>query len=270
MANLLIIDLLEESCYLMRSLLRGKGHSASIAISAEEARTKLDTGLFDALFVDLCEPNEENTGFVEYANEHAPNMPVIALTREEGEQALASLKLAASVSRPIRGARITNAVESALSKISSQSDEEKQTRLSVDYAVKLKIDGETLEARVTDLTAKGFAIDAGGSDFTEARINRLRELAGEGSVEATINPTKKETLKAVGRIAFVDRLKRFNGKMVGLVFEESDEATTAHLANLFQLPVAETSEGEASEGGQLAEIKQISDAKKGDLFSEAA
>jgi|GEM_PF-5222746 len=273
MANVLIIDLLEESCYLMRSLLRGKGHSASIAINADEARTKMNTGLFDALFVDLCEPNEENKGLVSEARAAFPELPVIGLTQEEGTSEITDLGLSAVVTRPIRGARITNAVDGALGQAASKQGETPAPRQTVDYAVTLEIDGQELSARVTDITLKGFAIDAGGADFTEDRLQQLRELDSEVTVIATINPTKKETLKATGKIAFVDRFKRFNGKMVGLVFEELDEALRTHLATLFQIPleaIAGGEQAESEEEGQLGTLFNLADAQASQRISEAA
>ena len=241
MANILIVDLLEESAYLLRSLLRGRGHAVSIAIAAAEAQAKLETGLFDTLVMDLCEVNKERIAIGRFANDTLPGLPLVALTTQKEEAKIEGIELFGKLYRPIQGARVNDVCDRAVRHALSLGARRTNSRISVDIPMTLQIGDISFNARATDLSARGFAIDADGEAFSDERLDQLVGMSSKERIKAVWNPKGGERCEATGRIAFVDRYRRYTGKMIGVVFEQvSDPAKgfVDHLLNPTPEPVA--------------------------------
>lgn len=240
MANVLIVDLLEASAYLVRSLLRGRGHAASIAVSAAEANAKLETGLFDTLVADLSDASAESLAIVQYANDLLPGLPVVALVRAETEGQISGVELFGKFSRPIRGTDVNKAVDRAVQHALGLGTRRKTPRVDVDFPLTIDIDGTKITARVSDLSPKGFAIDAGTEAAELTNGNHLELLAGGGRIRATMQPQKHPSFGVSGRVAFVDRGRRAGGRLIGVVFDSIDEGGTTYLNGLFAVPAEAT------------------------------
>lgn len=235
MANVLITDLLEESGYLLRSLLRGRGHAASIAITAPEANAKLETGLFDTLFIDLCEPTAEKLAIVQYANDLLPGMPCVALTTEAAEEKISGVEIFGKVYRPIRGSNINETTERAIQYALNLGKRRNLPRVDVDFPIELEIAGDSFTARATDISPKGIALDGSSEVFTKDRIIHLLENMEKESLSLNMKPRKKENYSAKGRIAFLDSERRYHGKMIGVIFEDVQEDTQAYVDSYFKI-----------------------------------
>ncbi|MCA8940077.1 MAG: PilZ domain-containing protein, partial [Planctomycetes bacterium] len=205
MANVLIVDLREESAYLVRSLLRGKGHASSIAISLPEARAKLETGLFDTLFVDLCEASQEAISIAAYANELLPGLPVVALCHNKTVDQIDGIDLFAKVMRPIKGAEITSKVERAIKHVLNLGVRRESPRVNVSVPIEINFGDDSFQARISDLSDRGFAIDADEEVLTQERLDRIVEGMAMNNLEGTAKLGRKEEVSLKGRIAFVDR-----------------------------------------------------------------
>lgn len=227
MANVLIVDVREESAYLVRSLLRGRGHASSIAISEAEARAKLETGLFDTLFIDLCDPTTATLGIAAYANELLPGLPVVALCHEKTEGKISGIQLFAKAFRPIRGFEITQNVDRAIANALNLGARRKCPRIDVSVPLEVSIGGDSFSARISDLSDRGFAIDADDDVMTQERLDAIVERMRDESLIGTAKLGRKETLDITGRIAFVDRARAHTGKMIGVVFENVNDETRA-------------------------------------------
>lgn len=253
MANILITDLLEESAYLLRSLLRGRGFAVSIAINPGEARAKLETGLFDTLVIDLCEPSEANLAIAAYANTLLPGLPVVALTREEEQAKIKGIELFGKIFRPIKGARVNDVVSRAAAHAQSLGTRRKNNRLEVDIPLSFEVAGERFDARVTDLSERGFAIDGPDELLTDERLNRISAFVGKDGVKATLMPAKGQKFEAQGRIAFVDRYRRYTGKMIGVIFNDLAADTKGYVDSLLNPPAPEAEAvAAAPAGGEAA------------------
>src|SRR5262245_25341707 len=82
MDNVLILDRERASGFLIKSILLGRGCNVSISPTLKDARAKLQTGLFDALVLDVGEPELEMP-LIKEAQDLLPGFPVVALFREE-------------------------------------------------------------------------------------------------------------------------------------------------------------------------------------------
>ncbi len=240
MANILVIDLLEESAYLLRSLIRAKGHAVSIAISEAESVAKLETGLFDVVVADLCEPTETNLGLCMHANNLLPGLPIVALTHEQEQDKIKGIEIFSKILRPIRGAQVNKAVEDAAQYAANLGARRQSNRIEVNIPLHVRIGGESVRARVTDLSQKGFALDAHDKKDPDLEsLNRLNEIAPKEVLDVEMQPSKGEKYKLRGRVAFVDPNRRFSGKMIGVVFEELEEETRHYIKTLFAGSVSE-------------------------------
>ncbi|MCK6440860.1 MAG: response regulator [Planctomycetes bacterium] len=234
MANILIADLLEASAYLIRSLLRGRGHAVSIAVSAEEARAKLETGLFDTLVVDLCEVSKENLSIAQFANDMLPGMPVVALTYKEEESEIRGIDIFGKIYRPIQGARVNAVVEQAIKHALNLGVRRTSPRISVDFPLNIEFGGKRFTARATDISDKGFAIDAEGETFTDDTLEAFAKKMSTERVQVDFMPRKGESYHASGRIAFVDKYRRYTGKMIGVMFEDVPAETRGYVDSLLK------------------------------------
>ena len=82
MDNILVVDRERSSGFLIKSILLGRGCGVSIAATLKDARLKLHTGLFDALVLDVAEPENE-LPLVEEAVALLPGFPIVALFRDD-------------------------------------------------------------------------------------------------------------------------------------------------------------------------------------------
>ncbi|MEM9704295.1 MAG: sigma 54-interacting transcriptional regulator, partial [Planctomycetota bacterium] len=64
----------------MAELLRERGHKADVASDLHEAKARLRDAPFDAVVCDVCLPDGDGFGFLEYAREKYPETAVLLLT----------------------------------------------------------------------------------------------------------------------------------------------------------------------------------------------
>ena len=232
MANILITDLYEESAYLVRSILRGVGHAVSIAITREDAESKLATGLFDTLVVDYCTVVAENLAVGRFANEMLPGMPLVALTRPELESKLASLAITSRFGRPIRGQRVKDAMALAMNALQKMAARRAVPRLHAALPVELVCDGVRFSSATIDLSARGMAVDATEVKLTPVEFETLEGHVRGGIVRAKLTVEPGRIIELAGRVAFVERHRSLSGRTVGVCFDKMDEQTEIALGLL--------------------------------------
>ncbi len=235
MANVLICDLFEASAYLVRSLLRGRGHAVSIATSAAEAAAKLETGLFDTLVVDLYTADDAAKAVVSHAQDLLPGLPVVGLTAEGNDSSLGGLGLFARFGRPIKGADVNRTVDRAVAHALGLGARRSSPRIDVDLPVTVELEDGKLEARLSDLSKRGFAIDA-GADANLLTSTAGTLLDGSNKLRVTFSPKGVGAFTVTGRVAFVDRSRKAGNRMIGVVFETLGEGGQEWLASQFAVP----------------------------------
>lgn len=220
MPHLLIADPEECSCFLMKSILLGKRYGVSISTRMEDARMKLETGLFDGMVVDFAGDSEEIGGLVKFANDLLPAMPVLALYRENAVPDLSDLRVFATLTKPIRVSAVCEAVRQAMGGVGSAPGSGKRAvRMAVDVAAGRM----ALRCRATDVSRKGLLIEAEPRDFTTlTRFHEFFSDPGHDRLTASLQ-VGTESLVVPASIAFAERTPDEKVKQIGLRFEEIPE-----------------------------------------------
>ncbi len=234
MANILITDLLEESAYLVRSLLRSAGHAVSISITPEDAEAKMSTGLFDLLLVDYYSVSDESLSVGKFANEMLPGLPVVALTRNENKSKLKGLQLTSQFTRPIRGREVKEAVTHALSILYKDIQRRRMPRIHTELPVSLECAGVSFDSRTIDLSDRGVAIDTANVKLTPDQIEAIETAIGSKGVVTRLTVEKNKVLSLSGRLAFVERHRGLGGRTLGIAFDNLDEQSEVALQQLYK------------------------------------
>jgi len=116
--NILVYDDPRTLGHLVRSALAGRRHRASIAITVDEARLKLETGLFDALVIGPCGASRELADLLE---SDWPELPLV-LAGVEREVPCAG-PIAAVLTRPIHLEALRRAVRALEARVSTPSSD---------------------------------------------------------------------------------------------------------------------------------------------------
>lgn len=113
MAKILIADLVEESAFFLRALLRDT-HAVSLATQSEFAIELLAGGIFDAVVADVgYQPGAPAEAVLAAAN--AWELPVIALAHPHAARALrADPRVTGVLAKPIVPAEVIKAVRRAV------------------------------------------------------------------------------------------------------------------------------------------------------------
>jgi two-component system, NtrC family, response regulator PilR len=80
MAHLLVIDDQKSLCELLEIALRKAGHRVETVTSAEGARRRLESKIFDIVISDICLPDSSGVDLLRFAKEIAPSSYFILIT----------------------------------------------------------------------------------------------------------------------------------------------------------------------------------------------
>ncbi|MBI3098390.1 MAG: PilZ domain-containing protein [Planctomycetes bacterium] len=218
MAHILIVDPAECSCFLVKSILLGKRYGVSISTDLREARLKLETGLFDALFVDFSGSLEDEAALVRDANDILPGMPVLALYREEAAPDLAGCDIFAAIPKPVRVSAVSDSTRRALAHVLAPSRPRRKRAVSLPVEVSAGQVG--LACRATDLSSNGLLIEAEPRDFAAlSRFHEFFEDPGHLSITATVS-LGPDSFAVPASVAFAERTPDSKVKQIGLAFGE--------------------------------------------------
>src|SRR5277367_5125215 len=80
MAHILVVDDEQSICELLEITFRKEGHRVEIAHSVEEAKRKLESGIFDIIISDVRMPGEGGVDLLKFTKEIAPNTFFLLVT----------------------------------------------------------------------------------------------------------------------------------------------------------------------------------------------
>lgn len=211
MDNVLIVDRERTSGFLIKSILLGRGCNVSISPTLKDARAKLHTGLFDALVLDVGEPEQE-LPLIEEAHQLLPGFPVVALFREEP-----SSGPFVSLRKPVRVGPMSDALRQALGRSPAAWN-----RHNIDVPALVQVGAEFTEIRVSALSRHGvlaaprhdFEAMRRFHEFFHARLDR----EFEGRIEF---PGGEESFHA--RAAYSEHTPDQKVRHVGLIFDQDHE-----------------------------------------------
>lgn len=147
--NILIYDPPPGIGHFAASVLRGHGHRVALTSDAEEARRRIDTGLFDVLILGPSGAPEDLAAFLEH---ECPGLPII-LAGVPAEQRPAG-QLAAILAAPLSAERLISAVRRL---------EHRRNQRLCRFPVSVQAEGLSLSCRLADLDGNTIVL-AGESD----------------------------------------------------------------------------------------------------------
>ncbi|KAF0246827.1 MAG: hypothetical protein FD180_357 [Planctomycetota bacterium] len=233
MDNILILDRERTSGFLIKSILLGRGCNVSISPTLKDARAKLHTGLFDALVLDVGEPELEMP-LIDEVQQLLPGFPMVALFREEP----ASGPFVA-LRKPVRVASMSDALRQALGRSPAAWN-----RHNIDVPALVQIGAEFTEIRVSALSRHGVLV-APRHDFEAMRrFHEFFHSKLDREFDGRINfPTGEEKFHA--RAVYSEQTPDLKLRHVGLIFDSDHEwfdrlAVAAPAAEAVAAPVAES------------------------------
>jgi CheY-like chemotaxis protein len=209
MANVLVLDPGDASCHLVRSVLLGQSHGVSLSTDFDEARRKLETGLFDGVFVDLSRQPASGIGFIRWVNSERPDLPVTVLHRAGRAPDADAVKAAGCLERPVR---IRALVEVAR----RMFGDGRAPRPAMDIEVDLAGDEhENVSCRARGLSVGGVLLESAPAQFGpfSAYFERPHE-----SVRGTLVLGAEDRLEFGASVAFAERTHFQRIQRVGLAF----------------------------------------------------
>jgi CheY-like chemotaxis protein len=222
MTNILVVDTAECSCFLVRSILLGKRYGVSMSTTAEDARMKIETGLFDLVYVDLSAADKKSLEFVQYVNELLPGLPIVALYREESEDKLDGLSFYRKVQKPISVTSIIDAARHAIEDLVRKSIAGgKPLELDAD----ITIGDETVHCRAVTLSPKAALFESDKPDFDA--MNSFHSFFHKKSAQkmtTVIHFDSQHELKVVTRVMFLESSPDNKLKQVAVCFADVDKA----------------------------------------------
>jgi len=90
MKRALLVDDEPEICLLLSNMLRRTGTTCDMAHSVEQAKAKLDSGLYDAVFLDIHLPDGLGYDVIPVARQRNPGARLIAISAVDAERSNAA------------------------------------------------------------------------------------------------------------------------------------------------------------------------------------
>jgi DNA-binding response OmpR family regulator len=157
MDNVLVVDRERTSGYLVKSILLGRGCGVSLAPTLKDARLKIHTGLFDALVLDLGEPDVE-LPLVDEVLQLMPGFPIVALFRDQTPSGPF-----VALPKPLRVSALSDALRQALGRSPSTWN-----RHNIDVPAVVTAGAPFVECRATAISRHGVLLTP-GHDFERLR-----------------------------------------------------------------------------------------------------
>ncbi|MBI4618233.1 MAG: PilZ domain-containing protein [Planctomycetes bacterium] len=164
MANVLFLDTQEKSAYLAMSLFRGLGHRGSISNEHGDARAKLETALFDIVYVDICSKDPvADFLFVQYAATRLPGAPILRVV--DSGLALPPQPVFADLVRPLTLDRLMDVARRATARLADLCMERRRfRRKDVSVEVTIGCEDRKTPARAVNLSLGGALVELPGFD----------------------------------------------------------------------------------------------------------
>ncbi|MBI3267889.1 MAG: PilZ domain-containing protein [Planctomycetes bacterium] len=220
MLNVLVLDPAQCSSFLIRSILLGAGHAVSVSPDGRDASRKMATGLFDVALVDFAGEPAACAEFVHGTNVLLPELPVIALYREDEPPKLDGLQIYLTVNKPVRVTRVTEALRRAATYLNAPRAFI-PGRCAVQFPVEVLWGLDALPCRVSSISDRGMLLEAADRDFAHLRSfdHFFDTLSGE-SIDAKVRLGDDEQIPVGGKVAFLERTPDSRVRRVGVVFTE--------------------------------------------------
>ncbi|MBI5369535.1 MAG: hypothetical protein HZA54_21055 [Planctomycetes bacterium] len=236
MLNVLVLDPELCSSFLIKSILLGAGYAVSVSADEPEAARKIATGLFDVAVVDLSAGDGVAArAFIRATNALLPGLPVLALGREEHLADLSGLSIFLSLPKPIRVARVTEAVRRAVVHLLAPRPAA-PGRCVASLPAEVTWGLDAIPCRVTSVSDRGVLLEPADREFDHLRgFDRFFDGLSRDELALRVNFGDAADWQADGRIAFAERSPDRRVQRVGLAFAALPAADAGLLKNYIAL-----------------------------------
>lgn len=156
--NVLVVDTHHQSSALLKSLLLGQRLGVSTSTDLDEAHSKLETGLFDLVCMDISKPNNEQMGFLNSLRKSLPQTPVITITDKDTTElkCLSSFKI---IEKPLYLSRVINLLKEEI-KYLNDFKEGKTIKKAIALPAEIVVGKNRLRCQTANLSLKGALVGA--------------------------------------------------------------------------------------------------------------
>lgn len=234
MANILIVDQLQETGALMKSLLSNY-YGVSLSENTSDAIKKIETALFDVVIMKLERLNSDAEKFMKETKEMSPQLPIIIMS--EHQDNLQSIDCFKVMRLPFRCAALMESIAEGLFRYNTSTEVSTRHRY-ITYNVEIsQNDNKTLiplKCSIIDLSLMGMMIEplivfAGRSQESEETQFQsfFKTLCPGGRIyskplQTNILIKEQEPIGLNARIAFVENRPDDAFKRAGLSFNDSN------------------------------------------------
>lgn len=213
MTNILVIDPLLECGVLVKGVLMGQHYGISLSSDYDEARQKLNTGLFDIICINAGE-----TAFIKFLNEakdNLPDLPVIVLAeRPLAENSLE--KIFRAIPKPLSITRLTTTVKEAVEHL--KGIQQKAQHRSLTLPTEITNHKANLRCLMTDLGLKGALIQSDLTSDPEAKLFSSFFLRHSEKIVTSILVKNSRPIRLDSQVAFTENKPDGSLKQTGLRF----------------------------------------------------
>ena len=211
-AHILIVDDDDGIRNLVKQYLNENNYLVTTAISAEDAKKKVETIKFDLIVLDIMMPGKSGLEFT-MENKDKLYTPIILLTAKgEAEERIHGLEIGADdyLAKPFEPKELILRIKNILNKTKSKNIK----RLIEFGSVKIDLsknlifnDNKEFKINNTEKTILEFMINSPGKSFSRDEIGKLIKLDKERSIDVIITRLRKKIEKDPKNPKFLQTLR---------------------------------------------------------------
>ena len=211
-AHILMVDDDDGIRNLVKQYLNENNYLVTTAISAEDAKKKVETIKFDLIVLDIMMPGKSGLEFT-MENKDKLYTPIILLTAKgEAEERIHGLEIGADdyLAKPFEPKELILRIKNILNKTKSKNIK----RLIEFGSVKINLsknlifnDNKEFKINNTEKTILEFMINSPGKSFSRDEIGKLIKLDKERSIDVIITRLRKKIEKDPKNPKFLQTLR---------------------------------------------------------------
>jgi len=211
-AHILMVDDDDGIRNLVKQYLNENNYLVTTAISAEDAKKKVETIKFDLIVLDIMMPGKSGLEFM-MENKDKLYTPIILLTAKgEAEERIHGLEIGADdyLAKPFEPKELILRIKNILNKTKSKNIK----RLIEFGSVKIDLsknlifnDNKEFKINNTEKTILEFMINSPGKSFSRDEIGKLIKLDKERSIDVIITRLRKKIEKDPKNPKFLQTLR---------------------------------------------------------------
>ena len=211
-AHILVVDDDDRIRNLVKQYLNENNYLVTTAVSAEDAKKKVDTIKFDLIILDIMMPGKSGLEFT-IENKDKLYTPIILLTAKgEAEERIHGLEVGADdyLSKPFEPKELVLRIKNILNKTKIKNIKRlvEFGNVKVDLSKNLIFaDKKEYKINKTEKTILEFMINSPGKSFSREEIGKIINLDKERSIDVIITRLRKKIEKDPKNPKFLQTLR---------------------------------------------------------------